>query len=333
MEESQVMNTPVVGSLAEAVGLIQSIKQTYAQHIIGQPDMLDSILVSLISGGHLLLEGVPGLAKTTAAHTIASTVGADFVRVQCTPDMLPSDIIGTQIYNQQNHQFVTELGPINHQFVLVDEINRTSAKTQSALLEAMQERQVSIGGETYKLPKGFIVMATQNPIEQEGTYPLPEAQLDRFLLKHIISYPTFEEEVNILRMTGDQKDIATIKPVANIESVIGLQKLAQSITVDDRILSYIATIVAVTRDPAHFGLNDIKPFIEVGASPRASLSLLAAARSAALMSQSGFVTPDHVKPYLTRVLRHRIILTFEAEAENTTVEQIIERIGSVVQVP
>jgi MoxR-like ATPase len=290
-------------------------------------------LITLISGGHLLIEGVPGLAKTTAAHTIAASVGADFVRIQCTPDMLPSDIIGTQIYNQQNHEFKTELGPINHQFVLVDEINRTSAKTQSALLEAMQERQVSIGGSSHRLPAGFIVMATQNPMEQKGTYPLPEAQLDRFLMKHVISYPTIDDEMSIMRVKPSTTQINQIKTDVTADDVIKLQGIANGITADDRILRYIATIVGATRNPENYGLSDIKPFIEVGSSPRASLGLLAAGRSAALMSQSGYVTPDHIKPYLQRVLRHRIVLTYEAEAENITVEQIVDRIGSVIQVP
>lgn len=317
----------------EAATHIQAIKQAYAKRIIGQEEMFESILVTLIAGGHLLIEGVPGLAKTTAAHAIADAVGADFVRIQCTPDMLPSDIIGTQIYNQQSHEFVTQLGPINHQFVLVDEINRTSAKTQSALLEAMQERQVSIGGKTYELPQGFIVLATQNPIEQEGTYPLPEAQLDRFLLKHVISYPKFEDEIQILKQAQEQQVLAAGEAVARVEDVVGLQQAALGVTADDRILQYITTIVSATRNPESFGLSDVKPFVEVGASPRASLSLLASARAAALINQSGYVTPDHIKPFLTRVLRHRLVLTYEAEAENVTVENIIERIGSVVQVP
>ncbi len=319
--------------MQQATQILQRVAQTYQQLIVGQADLLESILVTLIGRGHLLIEGVPGLAKTTAAHTIAASIGADFVRVQCTPDMLPSDIIGTQIYNQANQEFVTQLGPVNHQFVLVDEINRTSAKTQSALLEAMQERQVSIGGQTYNLPPGFIVMATQNPIEQEGTYPLPEAQLDRFILKHVISYPTIDEEVSILKVKPRPEDLANIKTDTTVDDLLHLQHTAETITADDRILRYIASLVAATRKPEEYGLSDIKPFVEVGASPRASLALLAAGRASALMTQSSYVTPDHIKPYLARVLRHRIILTYEAEAENTTVEQIIDRIGSVIQVP
>lgn len=325
--------TVSTSDMQQAAQIIQRVTQTYQKLIVGQADLLDSILVTLVARGHLLIEGVPGLAKTTAAHTIAASIGADFVRVQCTPDMLPSDIVGTQIYNQQTNEFITQLGPINHQFVLVDEINRTSAKTQSALLEAMQERQVSIGGSTHPLPPGFIVMATQNPIEQEGTYPLPEAQLDRFILKHVISYPTIEDEVSILKVRPRSEDVAAITTDTTVDDVLHLQHTADGIAVDDRILRYIASIVAATRTPEKYGLSDIKPFVEVGSSPRASLALLAAGRARALMTQSSFVTPDHIKPYLSRVLRHRIVLTYEAEAENTTVEQIIDRIGSVIQVP
>ena len=316
-----------------ASSTLTAIRNTYKQLIVGQEDMLESILVTLLSNGHLLLEGVPGLAKTTAAHTIAASVGADFVRIQCTPDMLPSDIVGTQIYNSQSHEFVTQLGPINHQFVLVDEINRTGAKTQSALLEAMQERQVSIAGKTYDLPAGFIVMATQNPIEQEGTYPLPEAQLDRFLLKHIIEYPNLEDEIAVMKLSPRPEDISKLKSSIGVADVLKLQAAAFAIPADDRILRYIATLVAATRTPEAYGLADIKPFIEVGASPRASLALLACGRAAALMSQSQFVTPDHIKPFLRRALRHRLVLSYEAEAENVTVDQIIDRIGSVVAVP
>jgi MoxR-like ATPase len=324
---------PSMVDMQQASDIVKQVSQTYQQFIVGQTDLLESIMVTLIAKGHLLIEGVPGLAKTTAAHTIAASIGADFVRVQCTPDMLPSDIVGTQIYNQDTHEFTTQLGPINHQFVLVDEINRTGAKTQSALLEAMQERQVSIGGQTHQLPPGFIVMATQNPIEQEGTYPLPEAQLDRFVLKHVISYPTVDEEVSILKVKPRSEDISAITTNTTVDDLLHLQQTSNAIAADDRILKYIATLVAATRNPDQFGLADLKPFIEVGASPRASLALLAAGRACALMSQSSYVTPDHIKPYLTRALRHRLVLTYEAEAENTTVEQIIERIGSAVQVP
>ncbi len=316
-----------------AIATLNTIKETYRKLIVGQEEMLESILVTLLSRGHLLLEGVPGLAKTTAAHTIAASVGADFVRIQCTPDMLPSDIVGTQIYNSQSHEFVTQLGPINHQFVLVDEINRTGAKTQSALLEAMQERQVSIAGKTYDLPNGFIVMATQNPIEQEGTYPLPEAQLDRFLLKHILEYPKVEEEVAVMKLRPQTSDIANLKTTITLADVLTLQESAAAITADDRILRYIASLVAATRTPESYGLTDIKPFVDVGASPRASLALLACGRAAALMNQAGYVTPDHIKPFMRRVLRHRLVLTYEAEAENVTVDQIIDRIAAVVAVP
>lgn len=331
-QQAPATYAPANPQMGQSADRIKNIKLAYNNLIIGQEEMFESIIVSLISNGHLLIEGVPGLAKTTAAHTIATAIGADFVRIQCTPDMLPSDIVGTQIYNQQKHEFTTQIGPINHQFVLVDEINRTSAKTQSALLEAMQERQVSIGGESFSLPKGFIVLATQNPIEQEGTYPLPEAQLDRFMLKHVISYPTLEEEVAVLKLPPNSK-ATSVQPAASIEDILAIQEQARTITADDRILNYIASITAATREPEKYGLAEIKTLIEVGASPRASISLLAAARAVALMSQSSYVTPDHIKPFLARVLRHRITLTYEAEAENVSVEDIINKIESVVAVP
>lgn len=325
-------NTPS-GDIANAAKTLESIKNTYKEYIVGQEEMLESILVALLSNGHLLIEGVPGLAKTTAAHTIAATVGADFTRIQCTPDMLPADIVGSQIYNPETHQFKTQLGPVNHQFVLVDEVNRTSAKTQSALLEAMQERQVSIGGETHKLPRGFIVMATQNPIEQEGTYPLPEAQLDRFMLKHIVRYPSLEEETEVLRRRADKIDLSKVDPVAHIDDILSLQESASNVTVDEKIVSYVASLIDATRHPENYGMANIKPLIEVGASPRASLALLAAGRAKALLSGDSYVTPDHIKPFLERVLQHRLVLSYEAEAENITVGNVIEKIASVVQVP
>lgn len=281
----------------------------------------------------MLIEGVPGLAKTTAVATIAKTLGANFVRIQCTPDMLPSDIIGTQIYNQDTREFVTKIGPIDHQFVLVDEVNRTSAKTQSAMLEAMQERQVSIGGKTHKLPDQFIVLATQNPIEQEGTYPLPEAQLDRFLMKHIIRYPSVDQEVQIMKMHDSSGHLPEVAKTLDVADIARLQELARNITVDDKILLYIASVVAATREPVKYGLSSIAPYIEFGASPRASLALASCGRASALLSQSSYVTPDQIKPFMARALRHRIGLTYEADAEGITADQIIETIGSSIVVP
>lgn len=319
--------------LEKAAHTIESLKQAYGKVIVGQEELLDSILVTLISSGHILIEGVPGLAKTTAVRALAQALDANFVRIQCTPDMLPSDIIGNQIYNPEKHEFVTQIGPINHQFVLVDEINRTGAKTQSALLEAMQEREISIGGENHKLPDGFLVLATQNPIEQEGTYLLPEAQLDRFLIKHIVTYPTIEEEVSIMQTHNSSGQMPEIEKSASVSDVLALQETAKKITVDDKIMRYIAGVSAATRFPENYGLQDLKPYIEFGASPRASIALVAAARASALMQKQGYVTPDHVKPYLTRILRHRIGLTYEAEAENISADQIIEKIGASVAVP
>jgi MoxR-like ATPase len=324
---------PAQAEFQRASETVRVLREAYAKVIIGQQDLLDSVLVTMISRGHLLIEGVPGLAKTMAARTVASSIGANFARIQCTPDMLPADVIGTQIYNPQRHEFTTQLGPVNHQFVLVDEINRTSAKTQSALLEAMQERQVSLGGETFALPKGFIVMATQNPIEQEGTYLLPEAQLDRFLFKHLTDYPTLDEEMSIMKLHDSSGTMPEVAQQASIEDVLHLQVLAKHITVDDKVLRYIAAVVGATRTPAKFGLQDMAQFIEFGASPRASLALVAAGRAAAMMNGETYVTPDHIKPFLRRVLRHRIGLTYEAEAQSVKADAIIDRIGSSVVVP
>lgn len=321
------------GELKSAVDTLARIRQAYGQVIIGQTDVFESIIITLISRSHLLIEGVPGLAKTMAARTIAASLGANFARIQCTPDMLPADILGTQIYNPQAHDFVTQLGPINHQFVLVDEINRTSAKTQSALLEAMQERQVSLGGKTYPLPAGFIVMATQNPIEQEGTYLLPEAQLDRFMFKHVIDYPTIDEEIQVMKLHDITGRTPEVTPQATMQDLHHIAEMARAIKVDDKVLRYIASVVGATRNPETFNMADLKPYIEFGASPRASLALVAAGRAAALMAQSDFVTPDHVKPFLQRVLRHRVGLTYQAEAENVTADAIIKHIGDSVIVP
>ena len=258
------MSTSTVDA-SQVSALIREVFDEYATVVVGQPEVFESLLVALLSGGHLLLEGVPGLAKTLAVRTMAGTLGADFARIQCTPDMLPSDIVGTQIYNPQGHQFVTQLGPVNHQFLLVDEINRTSAKTQSALLEAMQERQVSIGGQTYDLPRGFIVVATQNPIEQEGTYLLPEAQLDRFLFKHVLSYPSAEDEIRILKTHNSSGTAPAVGQRATIEQIEQLQAAALTVTVDDKIVRYIAQMVEATRTPDKFNLPELKSYIEFGA--------------------------------------------------------------------
>ncbi len=332
-EPPREIDPELQNSVNDAVQAIAKIREGFSTTIVGQGEMLDSILVALISNGHVLIEGVPGLAKTTAVRAIAATMDANFVRIQCTPDMLPSDILGNQIYNPQDHKFITQIGPIDHQFVLVDEINRTGAKTQSALLEAMQERQISIGGETHKLPDGFIVLATQNPIEQEGTYLLPEAQLDRFLIKHLVTYPTLEEEIEVMKVHDSSGSFELPKASTDIKQILDMQKLAKQIVVDDKILTYIGNVVAATRDPSAYNLADLAPYIEVGASPRASLALVAAGRANALMQGSTYVTPDHIKPYLARVLRHRVALTYEADAENVTADQLIERIGAGVVVP
>lgn len=330
VDENEKIEVQDVGSAHQT---FLDISKKFGSVIVGQHSLLESILVCLLTDSHLLIEGVPGLAKTTAVRTIASATGSSFVRIQCTPDMLPSDIIGTQIYNQNDHNFTTQLGPIAHQFVLVDEINRTTAKTQSALLEAMQERQVSIGGRTFDMPEPFTVMATQNPIEQEGTYVLPEAQLDRFLIKHIVTYPTFEEEMELMKHHDLGGRDLKVEAVTDPERIKQLQKQVKTIHADERVMKYIASVVQATRNPENFGLHDLKNLIQYGASPRASLALLACGRAAALMGQGGYVTPDHVKPYIARVLRHRIGLTYEAEAENITTDQVINRIADSVVVP
>lgn len=319
--------------LEDAYQTFQDLSKSFGAVIVGQTSTLESILVCLLANGHLLIEGVPGLAKTTAVRTIAAATGSSFVRIQCTPDMLPSDIIGTQIYNQHEHNFTTQLGPISHQFVLVDEINRTIAKTQSALLEAMQERQVTIGGQTFDMPKPFTVMATQNPIEQEGTYVLPEAQLDRFILKHIVTYPTFDEELELIKSHDSDNPAQHVEAVTDPGRIEYLQKITKDVYADERVLKYIASVVQATRDPERFALQEVKSLIQYGASPRASLALLAAGRASALMQKSAFVTPDHVKPFLARVLRHRVGLTYEAEAEGITADDVIARIADVVTVP
>ena len=303
------------------------------QTIVGQKHLVESLLIALLANGHILLEGVPGLAKTLAIKTLAQLIEAKYSRIQFTPDLLPADVIGTMIYSAKNEAFQVKKGPIFANFVLADEINRAPAKVQSALLEAMQERQVTIGGYTYPMDKPFLVMATQNPIEQEGTYPLPEAQVDRFLMKVIIGYPTPEEERRIIRMNiaGDYKD--TVVPVLRPEEVIEAQKVVNQIYVDEKIERYIVDIVYATRTPKEYGLEDLASYISFGASPRASISLAKAARAYAFLHQRGYVLPEDVISVCHDVLRHRIGLTYEAEANNMTTDMIITDILDKIQVP
>jgi len=300
--------------------------------IVGQKEMISRLLVGLLSDGHILLEGVPGLAKTTAIKSLAQSLATEFRRIQFTPDLLPADLIGTMIYVPSEAQFRTRKGPIFANFILADEINRAPSKVQSALLEAMQERQVTIGDHTYPLPGLFLVMATQNPIEQEGTYPLPEAQVDRFMLKVKITYPQADEERKILDMSLDGTARA-IKPVLQPAEVQAMQDVVKLIYIDDQVKQYILNLARSTRDPAAFGMKSLKPLIEYGASPRASIYLGLGARATAFLQGRGYVTPQDVKDIAYDVLRHRIILTYEAEAEQMTSEDVIKTILNTVPVP
>ena len=311
---------------------ITSIKCGMEGVIVGQKHLVDSLLIGLLSDGHILLEGVPGLAKTLAIKTLAQLVNTEFSRIQFTPDLLPADVIGTLIYSQKTESFQVKKGPVFSNFILADEINRAPAKVQSALLEAMQEHQVTIGSTTFDLPSPFLVMATQNPIEQEGTYQLPEAQVDRFMLKVIIDYPTIEEEKQIIRenLNGLKADI---KPVVEASEILNARKIVNQVYLDEKIEQYIADIVFATRYPERYGLENIKPLITFGGSPRASINLAKAARAYAFINHRGYVVPEDVRSVAYDVLRHRIGLSYEAEADNVTGEEIISKILNKVEVP
>ncbi len=308
------------------------LKQEINKTIIGQEYMINRLLIGLLGNGHILLEGVPGLAKTLAIKTLAEAVHGDFSRIQFTPDLLPADVVGTQIYNVKDNDFSIKRGPIFANFVLADEINRAPSKVQSALLEAMQEKQVTIGDETMPLPKPFLVMATQNPIDQEGTYLLPEAQSDRFMLKCKIDYPEFEDERKVMRMVS-KSEIPTISPVISLENVMEAKKLINQIYLDEKIEKYILDMVFATRFPDRYGLSELKNYISFGASPRASINLAIASRANAFLHNRAFVIPEDVKDVAKDVLRHRLGLTFEAEAEEVTSESIIDKILSRIQAP
>ena len=300
--------------------------------IVGQKQLVENLLIGLLANGHILLEGVPGLAKTLAINTLASAVDAKFNRIQFTPDLLPADLIGTMIYSQKSESFQIKKGPVFANFVLADEINRSPAKVQSALLEAMQERQVTIGEETFKLPEPFLVMATQNPIEQEGTYPLPEAQLDRFMLKVVVSYPKKEEERLIVRM-NNQGEFPKASPVLKPEDIVRARQLVREVYMDEKIERYIVDIVFATRTPGDYGLGKLAGLISYGASPRASISLAMAAKAYAFIRRRGYVIPEDVRAVCNEVLRHRIGLSYEAEAENVSPEQIIAEVINAVEFP
>ena len=302
------------------------------QTIVGQRHLVESLLIGLLSDGHVLLEGVPGLAKTLAIKTLAQLIDAKFSRIQFTPDLLPADVTGTMIYSQKDEKFMVEQGPVFANFVLADEINRAPAKVQSALLEAMQEREVTIGKETFQLPSPFLVLATQNPIEQEGTYPLPEAQVDRFMLKVVIDYPKFEEEMKIIRQNIGGEKVA-VRPVLSTKEIIEARGVVRQVYLDEKIERYIADIVFATRYPEKYDLKEIKDYIEFGGSPRASINLALAARAYAFIKRRGYVIPEDVRAIAHDVLRHRIGLTYEAEANNVTSEEIISKILNKVEVP
>lgn len=312
---------------------VQLLNLELEKVIIGQRDMLDKLLIGLLANGHVLLEGVPGLAKTLAIKSLAQSVDVQFSRLQFTPDLLPADLVGTMIYNQKREEFTVKKGPIFANFILADEINRAPAKVQSALLEAMQERQVTIGPETYLLPEPFLVLATQNPVEQEGTYPLPEAQVDRFLLKVVIGYPTKEEERRIIQYNISGEGFPKPQPVIRAEDIMQARKKVREVYMDDKIARYIVDIVFASRQPEDHNLGHLKKLIAFGGSPRASIGMAIAAKAHAFINRRGYVIPEDVRAVCMDVMRHRIGLTFEAEAENITQEQIITEILNKIEVP
>ena len=311
---------------------IDSIKQEVGKVIVGQSELIDRLIIGLLTNGHILLEGVPGLAKTLTIQTLSQALSINFQRIQFTPDLLPADLVGTLIYNQKEGDFIIKKGPIFSNIILADEINRAPAKVQSALLEAMQERQVTIGEETFILPTPFLVMATENPVEQEGTYPLPEAQVDRFMLKICVDYPSREEERIILERMAHAKPLNPIQSVITPEQILSARKVVDEIYIDDKIKNYIVDIIFATREPDQAGLT-INEYIKYGASPRATISLTLAARAQAFIEGRGYVTPQDVKSVAPDVLRHRIILSYEAEAEEITSDKLIKEILAEIPVP
>ena len=314
-------------------GFVTNLVQGMNQVIVGQKHLVESLLIGLLSDGHVLLEGVPGLAKTLAIKTLSQLVDAKFNRIQFTPDLLPADIIGTMIYSQKDERFVVEQGPVFANFELADEINRAPAKVQSALLEAMQERQVTIGKQTYSLEKPFLVLATQNPIEQEGTYPLPEAQVDRFMLKVVIDYPKLEDEKKIIRSNISGEIRKEVRPILTTKDILEARDVVRQVYLDEKIEQYVADIVFATRYPEKYGLGEIKNYVEFGGSPRASINLALAARAYAFIKRRGYVIPEDVRAVAYDVLRHRIGLSYEAEANNVGAEEIISQIINKVEVP
>ena len=319
--------------IQQAAEFIDRLRDELSKVVVGQLYMVDRLIIGLLSNGHVLLEGVPGLAKTLTIKSLAQAVHAKFNRIQFTPDLLPADVIGTMIFNQRSNEFVIRKGPIFANFILADEINRAPAKVQSALLEAMQERQVTIGEETHKLDEPFLVLATQNPIEQEGTYNLPEAQVDRFMLKVVVGYPSRSEELLIIRQQVQGEEIPAVKQVVTAAEIVKARKLVREIYMDEKVEQYIIDIVFATRFPEKFQLGRLSPMISYGGSPRASINLALAAKAHAFMQKRGYVIPDDVKAICKDVMRHRIGLTYEAEAENITSEKIVDDILEAIAVP
>lgn len=340
MEENTPSGITPAGTIKELAGKIQDelqliglLQSEFKKVIVGQDKMLDRLLIALLANGHILLEGVPGLAKTLAINTLSDALGGEFSRIQFTPDLLPADVTGTQIYNQKTQNFTAQKGPIFANFILADEINRAPAKVQSALLEAMQERQITIGDETFPLPNPFLVLATQNPIEQEGTYPLPEAQVDRFLMKVILDYPSPTEEMLILRNNVRKEGIGKAEKVVDIGSILRIRQLVREIYLDEKIERYIIDIVFATRTPSNLGLSGFENMISFGASPRASINLALAGKAHAFLHGRAYVIPEDIREVAVDVIQHRLGLTYEAEAENIIAKDIVERILAKVDVP
>ena len=332
-EKSQIIDIKAINEKIEKQSaFIDLLTLEMNKVIVGQKQMIERLLIGLLGQGHILLEGVPGLAKTLAINTLSQAVAGSFSRIQFTPDLLPADVVGTLIYNMKNNDFSIKKGPVFANFVLADEINRAPAKVQSALLEAMQEKQVTIGDETFILDKPFLVMATQNPVEQEGTYPLPEAQIDRFMLKSVIDYPKLEDEQAIVR-ANLKGAFEKIKPVVNVKEILTAQKAVREVYMDEKIEKYILDIIFATRYPERYNLTDLKPLISFGASPRGSINLATAAKCYAFIKRRGYVIPEDVRAVVLDVLRHRVGITYEAEAENITSEAIVNKIVNVIEVP
>jgi len=319
--------------ISEASDFVQPLKDGLQKKVVGQKTLLDKIIICMLADGHMLLEGVPGLAKTLTVKTLASSIRTGFQRIQFTPDMLPADLIGTLIYNQKSGEFDTRKGPIFSNIILADEINRSPAKVQSALLEAMQEKQVTIGENTFKMNLPFLVLATQNPLEQEGTYPLPEAQVDRFMFKLIVSYPDIDSEKKLMRLNTQSSKNAEENPIVKPEKIIEAQNIIKDIYVDEKVEDYILNLIFATRDPLKYNLKDLDGIIDVGASPRATINIVRAAKARAFTDGRGYVTPEDIRYIGADILRHRVILTYEAEAEELSTDQVISRLFEKIEVP